>query len=63
MALRFYRSDGDAIPRAADVTAFLAANAEAGLDIGPHTGECLWDGVQMDLAMVMDGLLQADGRL
>ena len=35
-------------------------HAEAGLDIGPGTGECLWDGGHLDMGMAIDGLLGCD---
>jgi hypothetical protein len=70
-AIRFTRLHGVAIAPAGDVSAetpgslagLLEANREAGLAIGPQTGQCLWDGVPMDLAMALDGMLQCDGRL
>ena len=70
-ALRFTRPDGRAIPAVGEITAvtsgsvaaLIAANRQAGLDIDAGTGESLWEGERMDLAMAVEGVLVADGRL
>jgi hypothetical protein len=70
-ALRFSRPDGRAVRAQRDVPAgtsgsvqrLRAANHRAGLDIDADTVVTLWDGLAMDLAMAVEGLMQRDGGL
>ncbi|HVE45799.1 MAG TPA: HNH endonuclease signature motif containing protein [Acidimicrobiales bacterium] len=63
----FTRPDGTLIPEAPTAVPALEghvvkANRQLGLSIGPDTASSLWAGEQLDLAMVMDGLLVLEAR-
>jgi len=69
-AVRFTRPDGRTVPENPDVSAgtsgsimrLRAQHAKMGLTVDARTAVTLWDGLRMDLGMVVDGLLQADRR-
>ncbi|HVE46071.1 MAG TPA: DUF222 domain-containing protein [Acidimicrobiales bacterium] len=63
----FTRPDGTPFPEAPTAVPALhgdivRGNQELGLRIGPDTGSSLWAGEQLDLALVMDGLLALEGH-
>ena len=68
---RFHRRDGtvleDTLPRVVaegcPQQRLMHANRERGLAIDAHTGVTLWDGVPMDEAMAVEGMLAASGEL
>ena len=68
---RFHRRDGtvleDTLPRVVaegcSQQLLMRANRERGLAINAHTGVTLWDGVPMDEAMAVEGMLAVSGEL